>query len=68
MLDKLDQYLYNTFLELKSDYNLSAPFNKDSVIYNDIVNKILTNLKTFYNSYEKQLDNTFRNLIIELST
>lgn len=68
MLDKLDQYLYNTFLELKSDYNSSAPFNKDSVIYNDIVNKILTNLKTFYNSYEKQLDNTFRHLIIELST
>ena len=67
MVDKLDLHFYETFLDLKADYNSLAPFNKDIVIYNDIVNDILKKLKSFYTQYENSLNINLRSLITTLA-
>ena len=64
LIGVLDRDIYRKLLQLKSDYNRSAPFNRDPTTMTDIVNKILKFLQNFHQSHLKQMNNTFRQLII----
>lgn len=59
--------MYEKFLGLKADYNIKIPFSRDPVIMTDIVNEILEFLSTFHEQYIKEMDDTFRNLIINIA-